>query len=475
MVSNDIQVKGLTKRWLINVTSVIVVLVLLAETLLSILIYNTYVNSVKGEINSQIAMSTPFFESVSKLGSTEYEQSCKDYTAKYARKNATELQMIDKYGNVIASSQGFVSNTSFYPDYTSALEASDGKGSYLGKNENGEHIMAVCVMMPEASGESIGAARFIISMEKVYENILQNILFAIMIGILIILISAGSGFLFLRQILKPIRDITSAAFRIASGKFDDRLPVTNADEIGKLCDTINYMAQELESAEKIKNDFISTVSHELRTPLTVIKGWGETVKASEGTDPEITERGINIIIHESERLSSLVEDLLDFSRMQSGRAQMQMQKIDILAELGEAVYMYKGMAQDEGVTLDYIEPEMLPPVMADANRLRQVFINIIDNAIKYSADGGHVLVEASLHDVFVQVTVKDTGCGIAAQDIGKVKEKFYKANTTVRGSGIGLAIADEIIKQHDGILEIESTEGAGTTVTIALPFIKTEN
>ena len=111
MVSNDIQVKGLTKRWIINVTSVIVVLVLLAETLLSILIYNTYVNSVKGEINSQIAMSTPFFESVSKLGSTEYEQNCKEYTAEYARKNATELQMIDKYGNVIASSQGFVSNT----------------------------------------------------------------------------------------------------------------------------------------------------------------------------------------------------------------------------------------------------------------------------------------------------------------------------------------------------------------------------
>ena len=118
---------------------------------------------------------------------------------------------------------------------------------------------------------------------------------------------------------------------------------------------------------------------------------------------------------------------------------------------------------------------MLPPIMADPARLKQVFINIIDNAIKYSSNsGGTVMVEASQYDNNVQVKVSDMGCGIAAEDLSKVKEKFYKANNTVRGSGIGLAIADEIIKQHDGILMVDSKEGAGTTVTIVLPFIKPE-
>ena len=152
--------------------------------------------------------------------------------------------------------------------------------------------------------------------------------------------------------------------------------------------------------------------------------------------------------------------------------QIRKEKVDVLAELGEAVLMYEGEAKKKGLTLEYAAPELLPPVMADPARLKQVFINIIDNAIKYSGNQGNVVVEASQYDNYVNVTVTDMGCGIAAEDLARVKEKFYKANNTVRGSGIGLAIVDEIIKQHDGLLLLDSKEGAGTSVTIALPFIK---
>ena len=234
------------------------------------------------------------------------------------------------------------------------------------------------------------------------------------------------------------------------------------------------MASELESTEKLKNDFISSVSHELRTPLTVIQGWSETVKSSVGVDNELVQKGVDVINGEVHRLSGLVEDLLDFSRMQSGRLQIRKEKVDVLAEIGEAVLMYQAEAKKKGLDLEFVAPEQLPPVMADPARLKQVFINIIDNAIKYSGDSGTVVVEVSQYDIYVQVKIVDMGCGIAVEDLSKVKEKFYKANNTVRGSGIGLAIADEIIKQHDGILMVDSKEGAGTTVTICLPFIKSE-
>ena len=242
------------------------------------------------------------------------------------------------------------------------------------------------------------------------------------------------------------------------------------DEIGDLCDTINYMAGELGTTEKMKNDFISSVSHELRTPLTAIKGWGETLMALDPVkDREMMEKGMDVIIGESERLSGIVEELLDFSRLQSGRLTMKMEKIDILAELGEAVFMFQERSKRENIELIYYEPELLPVVMGDRNRLKQVFVNILDNAFKYSDAGGRVRVEAEEGDGEIRVVISDTGCGISAEDLSKVKEKFYKANHTRRGSGIGLAVADEIIRMHGGSLELRSVESSGTDVIITLP------
>jgi signal transduction histidine kinase len=231
------------------------------------------------------------------------------------------------------------------------------------------------------------------------------------------------------------------------------------------------MADELGAAEKMKNDFISSVSHELRTPLTAIKGWAETMQGG-GNDKETLDRGMGIIIRESERLSGIVEELLDFSRMQSGRMTLTMDKIDILAELGEAVYMFSERANMEHKFLLYEEPAMLSPVLGDINRLRQVFVNIIDNALKYTEEGGTISVTATESGGFIRVVISDNGCGIPAEHLPKVKKKFYKANQTIRGSGIGLALADEIMKLHSGSLEIESHENVGTAVTIFIPTLK---
>lgn len=471
----DLRVKGLKRRWLMDIIGVVLLVVVIVEIILGLFVKNYYYNNVRQNIESRINACNEFMVEKSSLTVTEFELAAKEFINSYTDKNIVEVQFINKSGVPIVSSRGYFNENDTYEDYLSAFRSDNSTGEFIGKNSNGEKIMAITALMPKHYGTRIGAIRFVVSLEKIDRAILFNILAFVGIGILIIVVTVISGLLFLKSILEPIRAITTTAFRIANGNFDDRLPVNDADEIGKLCDTINYMASELESTEKLKNDFISSVSHELRTPLTVIQGWSETVKSSVGIDNELVKKGVDVINGEVYRLSGLVEDLLDFSRMQSGRLHIRKQKVDVLAELGEAVLMYQGEAAKKGLSLEFIAPEQLPIVMADPARLKQVFINIIDNAIKYSGNSGTVLVEASEYDVYVQVKITDMGCGIAAEDLSKVKEKFYKANNTVRGSGIGLAIADEIIKQHEGILMVDSKEGAGTTVTIVLPFVKPEN
>ena len=173
---------------------------------------------------------------------------------------------------------------------------------------------------------------------------------------------------------------------------------------------------------------------------------------------------------EADRLSGLVEELLDFSRMETGRMTLVSQPLNISWLLSESVSMYVELSKKQGIELIYTKPTEEYQVLGDTNRLKQVFINIIDNAVKYTESGGQVLVSQEIEEACVRISVTDTGVGIPAQDIDRVKEKFYKANKTVRGSGIGLAVADEIIKQHQGLLFIESTEGVGTKATIVLPL-----
>ena len=230
------------------------------------------------------------------------------------------------------------------------------------------------------------------------------------------------------------------------------------------------MLNEVSATDKIKNDFISTVSHELRTPLTAIKGWGEMLRELGPDDIELAKRGTDIIISESERLSQLVEELLNFSRLQNGTLSLRLEKIDVLAELDETIFVFKERSKRDGIELTYSAPDLPAPMMADPNRIKQVFVNVLDNAFKYTEQGGMVSVEAFIDGDRLIIQVLDTGCGIAQEDLPNVKMKFYKANIQVRGSGIGLAVVDELVKMHNGILDIQSKLGIGTTVTIILPI-----
>ncbi|MBQ6498522.1 MAG: HAMP domain-containing histidine kinase, partial [Ruminococcus sp.] len=331
--------------------------------------------------------------------------------------------------------------------------------------------MAYTRVIRNAGGAELGGVRYISSLRNADGKVLMYTLIAVAVGLIIILVVGLSGYYFIRSIVKPVRQMSETAQRIAQGDFSAKIDKMYDDEIGELSDSINDMASELDANEKLKNDFISRVSHELRTPLTAIKGWAETMQY--GVPDRITlEKGMSVIVKESSRLTSLVEELLDFSKLQSGRLTMQMERMDILAEIDEAVYMLKERALSEGKHLLYDDPEDMPIIYGDRNRLKQVFLNVIDNALKYTPEGGMIGVQAyqDFKDHTVKIVVADNGCGINPEDLPKVKDKFYKANQKINGSGIGLAVADEIIKMHKGSIDIESSPEVGTTVTITIPI-----
>ena len=232
------------------------------------------------------------------------------------------------------------------------------------------------------------------------------------------------------------------------------------------------MAQQLGQTEEMKNSFVSTVSHEIRTPLTAIKGWSETLSSiAEKSDDEIMKRGLKVISSETGRLSLMVEELLDFSRMQSGKLKMKNGVVDIIAEVQQAYLMYRPKAEKEGKTLRLVLPKNEESfVDGDSDRICQVFINILDNAVKYTETNGKIIIKVENLKKYVKISFSDNGCGISKSDLQHVKEKFYKANNEKHGTGIGLAVVDEIIKLHNGLLKIESAENKGTTVEVMFPL-----
>ena len=460
-------VKKITKRWILNSFSSIVFVLIIILMAFSIGINWFYYNSIEQLLNSQANMINLSLAQYSKDSSVDFYQQVRYIVENFEKKDKIELMAIDADGKVIFTSSGFQPNADIaMPDYENAMNTISGVGIYKGKYSDDE-IMALTVASRE-NGSVVSAIRLVVSLEKVKKQIALIVLIAVSFCAAILFFVVLSSSYFINSIVNPISEVSKIARKIAQGDFNIKLNKTNDDEIGELCETINYMAEELSNAEKIKNDFISSVSHELRTPLTAIRGWTETM-IDGNLDSDMTQKGMKVIMNETERLSQMVEELLDFSRMQSGRLKLIVDKFDLIAELSDAVLMYTERARRENIELVYDEPEIYTAIYGDKNRIRQVFINIIDNALKYSDNGGKVEIAAALRGNKFFISVSDNGCGISSKDLPNIKQKFYKANLTRRGSGIGLAVADEIVMRHGGTLSLTSQEGKGTTVTIVLP------
>ena len=463
---------GITKRWLLNVASIVLVILLSVSLLLFFLLRTYYYGGAQMAIEAVSAdeLSTVF--ELYGASNSGFKKAAMNYVETFPNKDTIAVWAIDNNGKVFVSSTGFsIDEDVEMPDYDNALMSSTGSARWTGRLPSGEKIMASTCIYNYSNGSFAGAIRYMVSMEAIDEQLTFQALFITAVALLMFAVLIFSGMSFVKSIVNPVKEIGETAKDIAGGDMNARIDhYPYNDEIGELCTTINDMADKLSENDKMKNDFISTVSHELRTPLTAIRGWGETLLQLGDSDPGMTERGMGVIISEAGRLNDMVEELLDFSRINSGNMKLNMQKVDYLAELDETVFAFKDRAFREGIEIDYNVPYKPAPATGDPQRIKQVFINILDNAIKYTEQGGRISVGAEIEGENLTVTISDTGCGIPEDDLPHIKEKFYKANTTVRGSGIGLAVVDEIIKLHSGTFDIDSVYGQGTTVTITLPL-----
>lgn len=294
----------------------------------------------------------------------------------------------------------------------------------------------------------------------------------VLIGLILAALSAlVCGAWFRVRVAKPVETMTEATRRIAGGSYGTELPIKYKDELGELASAINELSQEISKTEKMQSEFISSISHELRTPLTAITGWSETLMFDSAIQAD-SRRGIQIISKEAARLTGMVEELLEFTRIQDGRFKLNIELLDIESELEDTIFTYQELLRQDNLELHYTPSETeIPLLPGDPERLKQVFLNILDNAAKYGREGKTIEVSVYADSDAATIRFRDHGPGIPEHELPHVTEKFYKGGSSKeRGSGIGLAVCEEIVTRSGGKLEIANAPGGGTAVAVRLPY-----
>ena len=464
------RLSGIERRWFVNNVGVIMLLVAACVFGVVFSVAAYYDTNLRSGLENKAKTTTDFFSNYISQSYKEYYQSCIKFAQTFEEKDRLELQFISANGKLVASSYGkFAGRSASTPEIQQAIDSQQIR-HYKGRNPlTGERILAVSSPMIYTNGEVIGVLRYVTSLRTADKQVLMIGLIAVVAGLIFVAFMLFTSSFFIRSIIEPVTEITATAKRIAAGSYGVQIPKHYDDEIGELADTINDMSVKIGQSEKTQSEFMSSVSHELRTPLTAISGWGETLLSSGNLEPE-TRRGMLIILREAKRLTGMVEELLEFTRMQDGRFTLNVEKADLLAEFEDTVFMYGSRLRQEGITLEY-EPceEEIPEIPCDVARMRQVFLNVLDNAAKHGGDGKRITASISLENGQIVVRIRDYGPGIPEEELPHVKMKFYKGSSKARGSGIGLAVCEEIVTMHGGTLTLENAEGGGTLVTICIP------
>ena len=460
---------GIATRWLISLFSPVFALVILFCIIMCVFVKNFYTTTVRNKLRADAENTAKYFDMYVYPEYRDFVTCAQLLISDFDKKGQMELQVSNISGKTAFSSTGFaVTELSITPD---VIKARSGSSAYwTGRLETtGERITSFSVPVYNTDDRVCGTVRMITSLKSV-DNLLRNIYLVIWLaGLFIIALTAVSGIYFIKSIVIPVRQINRVTLEIAHGNISgNMLSYTASDEIGQLCKNINLMANELNDSQKVKNDFISQISHELRTPITAIRGWSETMMSDDSLN-DIAKRGVTIINSETERLSKMVEEMLDMSRMQSGRLSISVSPVDIISEFESTVFMMSERARGENITVNYEMNVESCIVSCDKDRIKQVFFNIIDNAIKHSDPGSQIKVSTMRDHNAIHFIIEDYGAGISKEDLPYVKEMFYKGSSQKRGSGIGLGVSDEIMHLHGGSLDIESELGIGTKVTVTLP------
>ena len=439
------------------------------EVLFVAFVQNYYYGGVEQILKDRVNISAEFlnryftYSSVEEKAKFLFENNISSYDNKFL------VQILNKEKIVVMDSNGL--------SEFSVLETDDINDAFNNKitiyesysEMTGERMLSASRPLLKYN-QIDGVIRYTVSMEKVDREVKNYILGGLALGATVIIFFMLLALIISKSIVNPIMKLNVVAKSMAEGNFDQKAKKIYDDEIGQLTETMNYMAEEILKTDKIKKDFISSISHELRTPLTSIKGWSETLMMEESVSQnEALGMGLGIISGEADRLKDMVEELLDFSRLESSRMKVVKRKINPKHVLEQVYRQLQPRAAHITLSCNKIGKDTM--IMGDENRLRQVFINLLANAIKFTPAGGSVQIEAEGQDEQIIIRFIDTGLGISKEDLPNVTQKFYKGNQTMAGSGLGLSIVDEILKLHDAKFYIDSKLGEGTTVTVIIPAV----
>ncbi len=444
---------------------IIVITVIILEFFLITSIRQNYYKNMEDILLNQLQTSTDLY--VRYFSDATLPENILNNVDTFWKQATAQVEIIDMHGRVLMNSQGIITDSPVETDdVKNALKGE--KGIWVGRVPyDSEKVMAAASPIVVAT-EQVGILRFVASLREVNKEI-RNIAYRYLsLGGVVILFSGLVSIILANTITEPLKQVILAAEEMAGGNFKVKNVRKSKDEIGKLSETLNFLASEILKRDELKNNFISSVSHELRTPLTSIKGWAVTLKQGY-ENKELLQDGLDIIEKESDRLTHMVAELLDFSRFVSGTITLKKDKVDIADLLEHLRIQLTPRALREEIDFQVRYDGNDPFLDTDGNRLKQVFINLLDNAFKFTSSGGQVSLTTMSDDEQYYFYIEDSGCGIPQEELHRVKEKFYKGKSSKSQSGIGLSISDEIIMLMKGKLEISSEVGRGTRITITLP------
>jgi signal transduction histidine kinase len=477
---------SLRARLLISYVVVILVCLALAALTLMVVARPVQQRLLTFRLSSQMALVAPRVRTLVERG-----RSPEQITDALARVLAGRgrFLLLDRQGNILGDTDGKWTGKRLLDRPSGAngsLTGPDGSdlayaGVPVGGSGAGDPAWVIVVApLPRAVASLVG---------DLGEGLLTAGLLALVVSILLAALIAHS-------VARPLQQIARAAEAVAAGDYDQKLDIRSPDEVRVLAQRFEAMAQQVKANQQAMRDLVANVSHDLKTPLTSIQGFAQALLEGETRDEAARQQAATVIHDEAGRMVRMVEELLDLARIESGQLVLERHALDMGALIGGVVQALAPAAAQKQVALEAsLSP--LPPVVGDGDRLAQVFTNLLDNALKYTPEGGRVQVKAQVITAqpsprrsnplirlraspapadgqagWVEVSVADTGRGIPAQDLPRVFERFYqvdKARAARRGSGLGLAIAKEIVEAHGGRISVESAEGQGARFTVVLP------
>lgn len=452
-----------------------VLLIVLTVALFEGLLYLTANRYFYGALERQMTQQSDIWAKTieKELESQRLSEILGNHAYLFSQGNAYEVQVYDREGSLLidTSGEGRVgANQSAPKDVISSLNGING---FEKIHENTLRKSLAYSRGINLNGIPVGVIRTIAPIEPLEQQLYRLASHFIVIGVLVILITSGAAYKLADTVTTPILNLIRLTSKMAMGDYKVRAIPAYEDEIGELATSINQLADGIQKRDLQKNKMFSSVSHELRTPLTAIRGWAQTLNTEAYTQGnEDLKEGLDIIAEESFRLQRMVEALLDFSRMTAFEMDCQLERADLAICVEKALETIALKAEEKGVIVHWNKPETPVMVAFDFDRMKQLLINLIDNAIKFTPKGKqiwlYVILENDGQNAVIRVT--DEGCGISQEDLPLVKERYFKGKGAGSYLGLGLAICDEIVKAHKGVWRIESQLGKGTQIEVCLPL-----